>query len=109
MYITTTICDGVLHCLLFLMFFWCPYMAINVTVQYNGGFLPDIILLTQCYLHRRTCLNAIKRFCIIRKERQIGTNAKQHVFYEHQAKTWTKQNISSPGAQHTAKPKIRLL
>ena len=43
-YITTTMCDGVLHCLLFLMFFWCPYMAINVNVQYNGGFLPDIIL-----------------------------------------------------------------
>ena len=41
MYITTIMCDGVLHCLLFLMFFWCPYMAINVNVQYNGGFLPD--------------------------------------------------------------------
>ena len=26
--------------------------------------LPDIILLTQCYLHRGTCLNAMKRFCI---------------------------------------------
>ena len=38
----------------------CPYMAINVNVQYNGGFLPDIILLTQCYLHRGTCLNAMK-------------------------------------------------
>ena len=26
-------------------------MAINVNVvQYNGGFLPDIILWTQCYL-----------------------------------------------------------
>ena len=50
MYITTTMCDGVLHCLLFLMFFWCPYMAINVNVQYNGGFLPDIVLLAQCYL-----------------------------------------------------------
>ena len=26
-------------------------MAINnvVSVQYNGGFLPDMILLTQCY------------------------------------------------------------
>ena len=29
---------------LLLMFFWCPYMAINVNVQYNGGFLPDILL-----------------------------------------------------------------
>ena len=37
-----------------LMFFWCPCMAINVNVQYNGGLLPDIILLTQCYLHRGT-------------------------------------------------------
>ena len=36
----------------------------NVSVQYNGGFLPDIILLTQCYSHRGTRLNAIKRFCI---------------------------------------------
>ena len=25
-------------------------MAINVNVQYNGGFLPDIILLTQSML-----------------------------------------------------------
>ena len=39
-------------------------MAINVNVQYNGGFLPDIILWTQCYLHRGTCLNDMKRFCI---------------------------------------------
>ena len=49
---------------LLLMFFWCPCMAINVNVHYNGGFLPDIILWTQCYLHRGTCLNAKKRFCI---------------------------------------------
>ena len=42
----------------------CPCMAINVNVQYNGGLLPDIILLTQCYLHRGTCLTAMKRFCI---------------------------------------------
>ena len=27
---------------------WCPFMAINVSVQYNGGLLPDIILLTLC-------------------------------------------------------------
>ena len=41
-------------------------MAINnVSVQYNGGLLPDIILLTQCYYHRGTRLNAMKRFCIL--------------------------------------------
>ena len=34
------------------------------TVQYNGGLLLDIILLTQCYFHRGTRLNAMKGFCI---------------------------------------------
>ena len=28
-----------------LMFFWCSCMAINVSVQYSGGFLPDMIQL----------------------------------------------------------------
>ena len=52
---------------LFLLFVWCPCMAINVvSVQYNGGLLPDIMLLTQCsyYHHRGTRLNAMKRFCL---------------------------------------------
>ena len=39
-------------------------MANNVSVQYNGGFVPDIILLTQFYYHRGTRFNAMKRFCI---------------------------------------------
>ena len=39
-------------------------MAINVSVQYNGGLLPGILLLHQCYYHRGTRLNATKRFCI---------------------------------------------
>ena len=30
------------------LWFWCPCMEINVSVQYNGGLLPDIILLTRC-------------------------------------------------------------
>ena len=33
------------------VFVWCPCMAINISVQYNGRFLPDIILLTQGYHH----------------------------------------------------------
>ena len=37
-------------------------MAINVSVH-NGGLLSDILLLTQCYFHRGTRLNAM-RFCI---------------------------------------------
>ena len=64
-YTITTMFDAVLHCFCFVFVCWCPCMAINVSViQYNGGLLPDIILLTQCYYHRGTRLNATKRFCI---------------------------------------------
>ena len=53
----------VLHCLLF-CYVRCPCMAINVSVQYNEGLLPDITLLAQCYYPRGTRLNAMKRFCL---------------------------------------------
>ena len=53
-------CDGVLHCLWFAF----NVFLVSLNVQYNGGFLPDVILWNQCYLHRGTCLNAMKRFCI---------------------------------------------
>ena len=39
-------------------------MAINASVQCNGGLLPDIILSTLCYYHRGIRLNAMKRFCL---------------------------------------------
>ena len=45
-------------------FVWCPCVAINVSVQHNDGFLPNIILLTQCYYHWGTRLNTMKRFCL---------------------------------------------
>ena len=62
-YIITTMLNVVLH--FFILFFvWCPSMAINVSVQSIGGLLPDIILLTQCYSHRGTRLNAMNRFCV---------------------------------------------
>ena len=37
--------------MLCLVFVWCPCMTINNvrSAQCNGGFLPDIILLTHCY------------------------------------------------------------
>ena len=44
----------------------CPCMAINVSVQHNGGLLPDVIvLLTEGYFHRGTRKYAMKRlnFC----------------------------------------------
>ena len=34
-------------------------MVINIIVQYNGGLLPDIILLTQGYHQRETRLNTM--------------------------------------------------
>ena len=42
-------------------FVWYPCMAINVSVQFNDGLLPDIILLTQCYYPRGTRSIALKR------------------------------------------------
>ena len=40
-------------------------MAVNVSVLYNGGVLPGIMLLTQCYYyHWGTRLNARKRFSL---------------------------------------------
>ena len=46
------------------LFLFGVCMAINVSVQYDCGFLPDIILATQCYYHRGTRLNAMKRLCL---------------------------------------------
>ena len=34
-------------------------MVINISVQYDGGFLPDIILLTQGYYHWGTRINTM--------------------------------------------------
>ena len=51
-YIIATLFDDILHCFCFVFAFclvWCPCMAIDVSVQYNGGLLPDIIPLTQFY------------------------------------------------------------
>ena len=39
-------------------------MVINISVQCNGGFLPDIILLNQGYLHRDVRLSTMKKLCI---------------------------------------------
>ena len=38
---------------------WWLCMVINISVQYNGGFLSDIILLTQGYYHWGTRLNTM--------------------------------------------------
>ena len=38
------------------MFFWCPCMAINVSIKYNGGLLHEMIMLTQGYFHWGTRL-----------------------------------------------------
>ena len=38
---------------------FCFVMAINISVQYNGGLLPDTTLLTQGYYHRGTRSNTM--------------------------------------------------
>ena len=40
-------------------------MVINISVQYNGGLLPDIILLTQGYYQWGTRLNTCSGFVFI--------------------------------------------
>ena len=39
-------------------------LVINISVQYNGGLLPDIILLTQGYDQWGTRLNAMYVVCV---------------------------------------------
>ena len=39
---------------------WWPDMAINVSVQYSDGYLPDNVLLTQGHYDWGTHLNAMK-------------------------------------------------
>ena len=59
-------------------------MAINVSVQHNGEFLPGIILLTQCYYHRGTRLNAIvsgTRFSMLDWVRVTGLSCTKGVWY----------------------------
>ena len=40
------------------------YYSVNISVQYNGRFLPDTILLTQGYYHWGTRLNTMYWLCI---------------------------------------------
>ena len=41
-----------------------PINVSDSITEYNGGLLPDIILLTQGYYRRGTRLNAMLRFCL---------------------------------------------
>ena len=51
----------------FLGFVWCPYMVINVSVQYNGGLLPDTILFTLCDYILGNPFNTMESFCPYRQ------------------------------------------
>ena len=43
----------------YILLCWWLCMATNISVQYNGGLLPYIILLTQGYYPRGTRLNTM--------------------------------------------------
>ena len=63
-------------------------MAINVvSVQYNGGRLPDTILLTQGYYHRGTRLNAMKTFFVFAANRYETTTISNTYYCEIQTRT----------------------
>ena len=47
------------YCVVMLGYDWWLRMVINVSVQYSGGLLPDIILSTQGYYQWGTRLNTM--------------------------------------------------
>ena len=53
------LCTTVVVVAVMLGYDWWPCMVVNISVQYNGGFLPDIIPLTQSYYHWGTRLNIV--------------------------------------------------
>ena len=53
--LVTTVCITVVM----LWYDWWLRMVINISVQYSGGLLPDIILLTQGYYQWGTRLNTM--------------------------------------------------
>ena len=62
-------------------------MAINVSVQYNGGLLPDIILLTQCYYHRGTRLRFFFKY--LAKHRCVRHNSRSTYLWCFEILTYT--------------------
>ena len=58
-------------------------MAINVSVQYDGGLLVDITILTQCYYYRGTRLNTMKMFCICSIWSHLLANKRFDIFPQH--------------------------
>ena len=56
---SSTILVTMYYCVVMLGYDWWLCMVINISVQYNGGLLPDIILLTQGYYQWGTRLNTM--------------------------------------------------
>ena len=48
-----------MYCSVMLGYDWWLCIVICISVQCNGGFLPDMILLAQGYYHRGTRLNTM--------------------------------------------------
>ena len=69
-------------------------MAINLSVQHNGGFLHDITLLTQCYYPRGTRLNVMKRFLTILEFKNYALLSCVYVFPSHSF--WTSSSLHVP-------------
>ena len=65
-------------------------MAINISVQYDGGLLPDIIRLTQCYNHWGTRLDGMKMFCRLVRPTNLMSrmNGKKTHTHTHRIPPW---------------------
>ena len=63
--IISTILLTMYYTVVMLGYDWWLCMVINISVQYNGEFLPDIILLTQDYYHWETWLNTMLLLLLI--------------------------------------------
>ena len=68
-------------------------MATNnvISVQHNGGFLPGIILLTQCYHHRGTRFNYAMLLLLFLTFSALVANPKKTTLHGGQSRSWSAE------------------
>ena len=71
----------------------------NASVKYNGGFLPDIILLTQRFYHRGTPFKCHEEVCLCNEVHRQVRRKKERTKKKKKKKkkkpmTWSHLNVS---------------
>ena len=83
-------------------------MAINVRVQYNGGLLPDIILLTQCYhLVVVVVVDSHIQRVVLATEETTVTQQVSHRPIKCQSRLWSQGGTKVNGSHHGDNPLLR--